>query len=395
MFGKRHIKGLPVPDGSDDWYVIRTIGLPNHPGGIGGSEVSVVMGVNQYQGKHELFFVKIGAHTKPRINNPRLQRGKDIEPLLREYWKFYRGDDTWVEDYTDFVKNHKPSLNPWEYKKFYYRDNRLVKYPIYNEKIPFLLMNLDFVLPRGHKKFLSEDTAKMDCPIEAKTMSYLIERKYETGIPPMYYLQIQAQMMVMEADYGEIVLWIDGDIKLYPVFANKEIQDILFERCNEFWNKVLRGRELMDLLKVQDYGSKTYEEISAEIQYISPPVDAISAEEDFIKETWKKEQESIACEPRLNDDFYMYNFLKTVEGIVKKEMQQKHKNNMLEYLKTNNVAQAIINDTERFTLQERNYGGKMVPTLSMKGAKKLTIDEKKELTRKIEGLFNEFKGVTN
>ena len=379
MFSKEHIKRVMVRDRSDDWFVLRTIGTEFHPGGIGGSEIASVLNLSQWLGLNELFYIKIGAHNPKRFLNPAMQRGITMEPHLRKYWTYYRGDDQWAEDMNS--NNVLP-----------YRKNRLVKYPVYNKKYPFLLMNLDAVIPRGERKFLSEDRVLHDCPLEIKTANSFVKRKYETGVPPGYYVQIQAQMIVMEADYGELFFESDGQLSLYPIQKNEAIQKVIIDRCKEFWDKVLLGRELMKELEQQAYGSEKYQKISNRISNLAPPIAPISAEEEFIKESWRMEQVSIACDERLNDDYYMYNSLKHLEKIAA-ELQQGYKNNMLGYLKDNQVAQAIISTDKSFGIQTRKYKEKEVKILYSKGANKLNQDQKDLILSKSLALIEGIKSL--
>ena len=62
--------------GSNDWLEWRK-------GGIGGSEVSCVLGVNPWRSAHELYQEKIG-EKDPQPWNPAMQRGTDLEPVARE-----------------------------------------------------------------------------------------------------------------------------------------------------------------------------------------------------------------------------------------------------------------------------------------------------------------------
>lgn len=337
MFKKNHIKSVRVADRSDDWFKLRLTGAKGHPGGIGGSDVGVILGLSKYKSRMQLFDEKIGLHKPQRFLNAPMMRGIIMEPHLYKIWKSFEDPTTWAEDYADDLQRRK---------------SRKWKYPIYNEKYPHFLINLDAFIVPGEKKYGSEEVLEDYAPIEIKTGNRWARDKFIHGIDPSYYAQVQMQMFVTESPYGELFFESDGDIELFPIERDHQFQQFANAMCKEFWDRVLKGRELVKSLKGLEYQSDEYYSTLTEIDKLRPDPTESDTEEEYIKTSWKESQESKDADDLYKSHFEDYNFWNELEKICSSQ-KQLHKNNLQNFLKENHVSNGVVSYKELKTGEKK------------------------------------------
>lgn len=171
--------------------------------GIGGSDASVVCGINKYKTPIELWMEK--------LNNLPLQEagesaywGTQLESLVR----------------TEFTKRTGIEVN-------------LVKQLLQSEEHPFMLANLDGVC---------NDPLYGDCIFEAKTASAFKANEWEDSIPDEYMLQIQHYMAVTGYKAAYIAVLIGGNTFCWRlVERDEELITMLIELEERFWEYVKNG----------------------------------------------------------------------------------------------------------------------------------------------------------
>ena len=193
--------------------------------GIGGSDVSAVVGYNPYKSNIDLYEEKIGVRTPEDISEKSFVKyGHDAEPLLVKLFAL---------DYPQYEVN--------------YNDNFRVNH---NDKYPFIFCTRDCDL-------IEKETGRKGA-LEIKTtevLNSMHKEKWDNQIPNKYYCQI-LQYFITDSQLEFV--WLKAQIK--SDFGNGDIRlqtkHYLFERTElkediewleqaevEFWNNnVLKNK---------------------------------------------------------------------------------------------------------------------------------------------------------
>ena len=180
-----------------DWLRYRTMG-------IGGSDVSVIAGINPYKSVYQLWLEKTGQTEPAESENEYTHFGTVLEPVIRKEFM----------ERTGFKVRQKHML-------------------LKSENYPFMLANLDGVINLNGEM----------CIFEAKTASAYKLDEWQSGIPPEYMLQVQHYMAVTDARKAYIASLIGGNHFLYKLIErdNEIISKIIaMEKC--FWEVNVLGR---------------------------------------------------------------------------------------------------------------------------------------------------------
>ncbi|MBD5112365.1 MAG: hypothetical protein HDT42_07530 [Ruminococcaceae bacterium] len=168
--------------------------------GIGGSDASVVCGMNRYKSPVELWMEKTGRQP-PQEAGESAYWGTQLEPLVRE----------------EFTKRTGIEV-------------RLAKCILQSEEFPFMQANLDGVC---------HDPNYGDCIFEAKTASAFKMNEWENSIPDEYMLQIQHYMAVTGFKAAYIAVLIGGNTFRWQfIKRDEEIISALIQLEKDFWNCV-------------------------------------------------------------------------------------------------------------------------------------------------------------
>ena len=166
-----------------DWLRYRTMG-------IGGSDVSVIAGINPYKSAYQLWLEKTGQIEPAESENEYTHFGTVLEPVIRREFM----------ERTGLKVRQKHML-------------------LQSETYPFMLANLDGVVKVNGEM----------CIFEAKTASAYKLDEWQSGIPPEYMLQVQHYMAVTDTSKAYIAALIGGNHFLYK----------LIERDNEIISKII------------------------------------------------------------------------------------------------------------------------------------------------------------
>lgn len=168
--------------------------------GIGGSDASVVCGINRYKSPVELWMEKTGRQPHQETGESAYW-GTQLEPLVRE----------------EFTKRTGIKV-------------KLAKYILQNEEFPFMQANLDGVC---------YDPNFGDCIFEAKTASAFKLGEWENSIPDEYMLQIQHYMAVTGFKGAYIAVLIGGNtFRWKKIDRDEEIISALVKLEKDFWECV-------------------------------------------------------------------------------------------------------------------------------------------------------------
>ena len=182
-----------------EWLKWRTMG-------IGGSDASVIAGVNPYRSVFQLWKEKTGQEEPEEKDSEYTHFGSLLEPVIKREFTRRTGLK---------VRNRYAILQSEEY--------------------PFMLADLDGIIYENHKM----------CIFEAKTASAYKKEIWEQGVPLEYLYQIQHYMAVTGAEKTYIAALVGGNHFLYHEVCRDEamIQDII-QLEKDFWeNHVLTGKE--------------------------------------------------------------------------------------------------------------------------------------------------------
>lgn len=190
--------------------------LKNRFNGIGGSEISAVVGRNPYLDNVTLWEYKTGKETPEDISDkPYVKYGTNAEYHLRELFKL---------DYPQY--------------KVDYTENNSFK----NDKYPWALASCD--------GWLTDEKGRLGI-LEIKTTEILQsmqKEKWNKQIPMNYYCQVLFYMAVLEADFAvlkaQLKTEFDGQIYLQTKHYHIERSDVqddidyLMKKGSEFWQFV-------------------------------------------------------------------------------------------------------------------------------------------------------------
>lgn len=180
----------------EDWLEFRKKG-------IGGSDASVVCGINRYKTPIELWMEKVN-NSPPQEAGESAYWGTTLEPIVRE----------------EFSKRTGIEVN-------------LVKRLLQSEESPFMQANLDGVC---------NDPKLGECIFEAKTASAFKIDEWEKSIPDEYMLQIQHYMAVTGFQAAYIAVLIGGNtFKWRLVERDDELISMLIALETQFWKYVQNG----------------------------------------------------------------------------------------------------------------------------------------------------------
>lgn len=177
----------------DDWLEYRKRG-------IGGSDASVVCGINRYKSPVELWMEKTN-RLAPQEAGEAAYWGTQLESLVR----------------SEFTKRTGIEV-------------KLVKQILQSEEYPFVQANLDGICT---------DPNYGGCIFEAKTASAYKTGEWENSIPDEYMLQIQHYMAVTGFKAAYIAVLIGGNtFRWRLVERDEELIAMLIQLEEEFWDHV-------------------------------------------------------------------------------------------------------------------------------------------------------------
>lgn len=183
----------------EEWLKFRT-------GGIGGSDVSIIAGINPFKSVHQLWLEKTGQIEPEQTESEYAHFGTLLEPIVRKEFT----ERTGIK-----VRQKHMLLQSSEY--------------------PFMYADLDGVINEGGELAI----------FEAKTASQYKMETWEEGVPAGYILQVQHYMAVTGAKKTYIAALVGGNHFVYHVVERDEVmiaKIIAMEKY--FWeNYVIGGVE--------------------------------------------------------------------------------------------------------------------------------------------------------
>ena len=185
--------------------LVKTANLPRkewlnwRTSGIGGSDVSIIFGLNKFRSVYQLWLEKTGQVIPVEEENDYTHFGTILEPIVK----------------AEFTRRTGLKI----------RSRNAI---LQSEEYPFMLADLDGVIYENGEM----------CIFEAKTASTYKKEIWEEGVPVEYQLQIQHYMAVTGAKKTYIAALVGGNqFFYYDVFRDEELINIIIQVEKEFWQE--------------------------------------------------------------------------------------------------------------------------------------------------------------
>jgi len=178
---------------TEEWLAYRRFG-------IGGSDASVVMGVNPYRSILSLWEDKTGAVPVHESENTYTHFGKVLEPVVKG----------------EFMNRTGLTVRA---------RNAILQ----SDNYPWMLANLDGVVTENGEHVV----------FEAKTASEYKKEVWKSGVPPEYYAQLQHYLAVTGWNKAYIAAIVGGNSYFcHEVYRDDEYIAELIRKEAEFWESV-------------------------------------------------------------------------------------------------------------------------------------------------------------
>lgn len=202
-----------VSKSHDEW-------LKSREGGIGSSEVGVILGLSQYETPYQLWLRKTGQVQKVEEENFLMKAGHYLEDAVSRFYADETGTEIIKSSAKEFVVVDK--------------DN------------PFMRVSPDrYGWPRGVKHSPSNRTI-IECKTTQKPVSY-------DDIPKTWFVQLVYQLHVCKLSQGALAWLISGREFGYRDFAyDAEFAGWIAEEVTRFWVDCIVGGHEPALVNVQD-----------------------------------------------------------------------------------------------------------------------------------------------
>lgn len=175
-----------------EWLKLRTKG-------IGGSDVSIIAGINSYKSIFQLWMEKTGMMEPEEVESDYAHFGTVLEPIVRN----------------EFMQRTGIKV-------------RLKNCIMQHEEYPYMICNLDGVIYENGEMNL----------FEAKTASAYKLKEWEEGVPPEYQLQIQHYMAITGAKKTYIAALIGGNQFIYHIVErDEELIHLIIQMEKLFWEE--------------------------------------------------------------------------------------------------------------------------------------------------------------
>lgn len=180
----------------EEWLKYRT-------NGIGGSDVSIIAGINPFKSVHQLWLEKTGQIEPDQTDSEYAHFGTLLEPIVRKEFT----------ERTGIKVRQKHML-------------------LQSEEYPFMFADLDGEINENGEKAV----------FEAKTASAYKQEVWEDGVPAPYILQVQHYMFVTGAKKAYIAALVGGNHFYYHmVMRDEEMIEKIIAMEKYFWETYVLG----------------------------------------------------------------------------------------------------------------------------------------------------------
>lgn len=274
---KSKLKLHSIPTHTDEWYKFRQ-------NGIGGSEMSTILGLNPYDTSIRLFHEKIGSEPQKLDDNESMFWGRTHEDNIARAWSYYDGTK---DGYIENAVNNK-----------IVRKCRKVNGYVVNPDYPWLFSSVDRLMNKdGGFNMITGQPLEDEGVLEIKTAGHWAYTKWEDGIPPMYIIQVHVYMIIFELNYAEIAMLVEGNkLKVESIERDEKLADQIINLSKQFWyDRVVPAKEAFqakeEAMMENDY--QTVEDNESIIQHCEPEPDGSEHYAQFMEDKFVEERDSI------------------------------------------------------------------------------------------------------
>lgn len=210
--------------------------------GFGGSDSSVLVGVNPFSTINDLIQSKLrtelSEEEKAIGKLSSVRKGNDLEPLVMakatealENTVFKPPHMYRFKDYPYLTMNFD-GVTDLENKQYVPVEIKVCTYKGEKHYNKYKAI-FDESLPEGEKARPElEDISQKNMSIEERAAHY--------GIPPYYFTQLQQEMMALDAPFGFLTVLFESDwyIRIYKVWKDPKTQNAIIMQGYKTWNKI-------------------------------------------------------------------------------------------------------------------------------------------------------------
>ena len=183
--------------------------------GIGGSDISAVVGLNPFKSALACFMDKTDEEQKDQDENIPAELGLELEPFMSKKFK------AWI------LKEEGLEIDLKEMKAI-----------LQDDEVDYFLVNLDRYFEHPTRGF---------CPVEIKTTTEFKRKSWtEDEVPDEYYTQCQWQIMITgpKTKWCYLIVLIGNrSIKVYVIPRNDKVIKDLRDRGKDFWENFVQNSE--------------------------------------------------------------------------------------------------------------------------------------------------------
>lgn len=210
--------------------------------GFGGSDSSMLLGVNPYQDINDLIQSKVRTELSEKEKEvgrlAAVRKGNDLEPLIiskaTEILKtvvfkpphMYR-----FKDYPYLTMNFD-GVTDLEGKQYVPVEIKVCTFKGEKHYNKFKAI-FDESLPEGQQ-------ARLEQPDITNDNMSIEERAAHYGVPPYYFTQVQQEMMALDAPFGFLAVLFESDwyVRIFKIYKDQKTQNALILQGYKIWQKV-------------------------------------------------------------------------------------------------------------------------------------------------------------
>lgn len=183
---------------AEDWQIYRAT-----QDGLGGSEISTILGINPYKAKFILWLEKTGQKARPQVDNEFIEWGNELEPIIRKKFAQVNG----------------------------FKTNKC-NYVLQHDQYDWMNANID-----GEYK---DPSRKGKGVLEIKTTAEWNKKEWQGDhVPVAYMAQMQHYLAVTGYEYGAFAVLIGGNkYRQWFVERDENSIELIIEQEKEFMDAV-------------------------------------------------------------------------------------------------------------------------------------------------------------
>lgn len=263
----KKLQKYPIPYGTQPWYDFRLRG-------IGGSEMAAILRQHDRMSPVRIFHEKVGDYPQFQEDKEVMFHGRVHEDYIAQIWQYWDGDaESMMVNYEN---------------RNYVRKCRKIDAYVVNPDYPWLFASVDRLINiKSGFMFPEKKPLDKEGVLELKQISGWERKRWEGGVPIYYYIQTHHYMIVLELDYAEICMLVDGNqLVVEPIERNNDLCDRIIAISRKFWyDNVLPARKAYENMQSSD----RQEYWSQIINEKEPPPDDTEDYKAFMSDRMKKD----------------------------------------------------------------------------------------------------------